>query len=71
MIRPETNYPAGEQELLAVVRALENWRHYLEGAVSLRVVTDHKPNITLHSKLSHLLNRRQVRWLDYLCRDLL
>jgi hypothetical protein len=46
----EKNYHAGEQELLAVVKALEHWRHYLEGAVSLTIVTDHKPNITLDTK---------------------
>jgi len=42
MLPAETRYHAGEQELLAVVRANMHWRHYLEGAVSLRVVTDLK-----------------------------
>jgi hypothetical protein len=64
----ETRYHAGEQELLAVVKALEHWRHYLEGAVSLSVVTDHKPNITLATKPSSQLSRRQVRWLQFMTR---
>jgi ribonuclease HI len=37
----ETRDHAGEQELLAVVKALEHWRHYFKGAVSVSVVTDH------------------------------
>ena len=57
----ETRYHTGEQELLAVVKALQHWRHYLEGAVSLTVVTDHKPNVTLDSKSPTQLSRRQVR----------
>ena len=64
----ERNYHAGEQELLAVVKALEHWRHYLEGAVSLKVVTDHKPNITIDTRAPTQLNRRQVRWQLFLSR---
>jgi len=68
MLPAETRYHAGEQELLAVVRALERWQHYLEGAVPLRVVTDHKPNITLATKPSSQLSRRQVRWMQSMAR---
>jgi hypothetical protein len=64
----KTRYHAGEQELLAVVKALEHWRHYLEGDVSLSVVADHKPNITLATKRSSQLSRRQVRWLQFMTR---
>ena len=42
----ERNYPVGEQELLAVVHALQTWRCYLEG-VKFTVVTDHNPNTYL------------------------
>ena len=42
----EQNYSIGEQELLAVVHALELWRCYLDG-VDFTVVTDHSPNTFL------------------------
>lgn len=39
----ERNYDVGNRELLAVKLALEEWRHWLEGAQQLFVVwTDHK-----------------------------
>lgn len=39
----ERNYDVGNQELLAVKMALEEWRHWLEGAEhSLIVWADHK-----------------------------
>ena len=39
----EHNYPIYDKELLAVVRALEEWRHYLEGVMhQFEVLTDHK-----------------------------
>ena len=64
----ETRYHTGEQELLAVVKALEHWRHYLEGAISLTIVTDHKLNETLDSKSPTQLSRRQVHWQQFLSR---
>ena len=61
----ETRYHTGEQELLAVVKALEHWRHYPEGALFLTIVTDHKPNVSLDSKSPTQLSRRQVRWQQF------
>jgi hypothetical protein len=28
----ERNYPVADKEMLSVIRSLEQWRHYLEGA---------------------------------------
>ena len=64
----ETRYHAGEQELLAVVKALEHFRPYIEGAVHLTVITDHRPNVTLYSRPHSQLSGRQVRWLQFLSR---
>ncbi len=39
----ERNYHVGDRELLAVKLALEEWRHWLEGAqLPFQVLTDHK-----------------------------
>ena len=65
----ELRYPVGEQELLAVITALKQWRCYLEGAKGgVPVVTDHKPNTYLNSKPAVQLSSRQVRWQEFLSR---
>lgn len=64
----ERNYAVGEQELLAVVLALKQWRCYFEGANVMVVVTDHKPNTYLDTKSHEQLTPRQVRWQQFLSR---
>ena len=61
----ERNYTTGEQELLAVKRALHTWRCYLDG-VPFVVVTDHKPLTFLQGVPT--LSRRQARWMEFLSR---
>ena len=57
----ERNYLVGERELLAIKVALEEWRHWLEGAeVPFVVWTDHK-NLK-YLKSAKRLNSRQARW---------
>ena len=54
----------GNRELLAVKVALEEWRHWLEGASQLFIVwTDHK-NLE-YIKKAKRLNSRQARWAIY------
>jgi len=51
--------------MLAVIRCLEAWRHYLEGAkLEFEIWTDHK-NLQ-YFMTSQKLNRRQARWALYL-----
>lgn len=51
----------GNRELLAVKLALEEWRHWLEGAeLPFLVWTDHK-NLAYIRTAKHL-NSRQARW---------
>jgi len=63
----ERNYEIHDKEILAVVRCLEAWRHFLEGAtVKFEIWTDHK-NLEYFMK-AQKLNRRQARWALYLSR---
>ena len=57
----EKNYDIGNKELLAVKVALEEWRHWLEGAEQPFLVwTDHKNLEYLRN--AKRLNSRQARW---------
>jgi len=63
----ERNYKIHNKEMLAVVRCLEVWRHFLEGTVvKFEIWTDHK-NLEYFMKTQNL-NRRQARWALYLSR---
>ena len=63
----ERNYEIHDKEMLAVVRCLEAWKHFLEGAVEkFEIWTDHK-NLEYFMK-AQKLNRRQARWALYLSR---
>ena len=61
----EIKFSVGEQELLAVVDALKEWRCYLEGK-QVDVITDHNPLIWLQTQPN--LSRRQAGWVEYLQR---
>jgi len=63
----ERNYEIHDKEMLAVIRCLEVWRHFLEGAATkFEIWTDHK-NLEYFIKVQKL-NRRQARWALYLSR---
>jgi len=63
----EQNYKIYNKEMLAVIRCLEAWRHYLEGAkLEFEIWTDHK-NLQ-YFMTSQKLNCRQARWALYLSR---
>ncbi|KAK3518663.1 hypothetical protein QTP70_007154 [Hemibagrus guttatus] len=56
----ERNYDVGYQELLAIKAALEEWRHWLEGARHpFQVLTD-------HLRGAKRMNPRQARWAPVL-----
>jgi len=61
----EWNYEIHDKEMLAIIRALEEWRHFLEEAQHLvEIWTDHK-NLE-YFMTAKKLNRRQARWFLYL-----
>ena len=63
MLPAEKNYPVHEQELLAIVCALKEWRHYLHGT-QFKVLTDHRSLQFLQTQ-PHL-SARQTRWVEFL-----
>jgi hypothetical protein len=61
----ELNYEIYDKEMLAIVRAFQEWRHYLQGAKNATTVyTDHK-NLEYFTT-TKVLNRRQARWAELL-----
>lgn len=63
----ERNYDVHDKELLAVVRALEMWRPYLEGNPHcVDIYSDHR-NLEFFMSARDL-NRRQARWSIFLNR---
>jgi len=61
----ECNYDIYDKELMAIIKALEEWRPECEGAeYPLQLITDHKNLELFISK--KLLNRRQARWAQFL-----
>jgi len=57
----ERNYQVYDRELLAIVRALQEWRRYIQGAPHKTLVLSDHRNLTYFRK-PQKLNRRQARW---------
>jgi hypothetical protein len=65
MLDAETRYPIHHKEMLAIVVALKEWRHYLHGAqFKFKVVTDHKSLVHFDSQPK--LSERQARWNEFI-----
>jgi hypothetical protein len=63
----ERNYKIHNKEMLAIIRALQEWRHFVEGtAHPCEIWMDHK-NLE-YFMTAKQLNRRQARWSLYLSR---
>ena len=65
LIPAEQNYGTPDQEMLAIVEAFREWRHYLEAPeAEIEVLTDHR---NLQSFMTtKALSRRQARWAETL-----
>ena len=61
MTPPERNYPIHDKEMLAIIKATECWRHYLEATpYAFEIHMDHN-NLTYFMR-SQNLSKRQARW---------
>jgi len=63
----ERNYEIHNQEMLAIVRCLDKWRHLLEGAQNKFEIWSNHKNLEYFMG-SQKLNRRQARWALFLSR---
>jgi RNase H-like domain found in reverse transcriptase len=65
MIEAEWNYEIYDKEMLTIVRALEDWQHYLEGLPkSFDIISNHQ-NLE-YWRTAQDLTRCQARWSLYL-----
>jgi transposase InsO family protein len=65
----ECNYPIHDKELLAIVRALKEWRPELEGLQAndrFEILSDHRA--LEYFMATKELNSRQARWAEFLSR---
>lgn len=63
----ERNYEIHDKELGAIIKALGDWQHYLEGqGIPVEIWTDHK-NLEYFMKAQNI-TRRQARWALFLSR---
>ena len=61
MTPPKRNYPIHDKEMLAIIKATEAWRHYLEATpYAFEIHMDH--NNLLYFTKSQNLSKRQARW---------
>ena len=61
----EKNYPIYDKELLAIIEALEHWRHLLKGTSKpFTIFSDHR-NL-LYQKKPEKMSQRLVRWALFL-----
>src|SRR5204863_9572831 len=62
---PECNYEIYDKELLAIIKALEEWQPELQGTEQpFKIIMDHKNLQTFMT--TKQLNQRQVRWAEFL-----
>jgi hypothetical protein len=57
------NYPTYDKELYALVRALENWQHYIWPRKFV-IHTDHQ--LLKYLKSQGKLNKQQAKWIEFI-----
>ena len=63
----EMNYTTGDQEMLAIVEAFKEWRHYLESPILPTMVMSDHHNLQ-QFMTTKSLSGRQARWAEVLAR---
>jgi RNase H-like domain found in reverse transcriptase/Reverse transcriptase (RNA-dependent DNA polymerase) len=65
LTKEQRNYDTGDRELLAVIQALKEWRHYIQGSGHTTIVLSDHDNLR-HFKVPETIGRRMARWTLYL-----
>ncbi len=60
----EINYATHDQEMLAVIHALKQWKHYVLNGTLTTIITDHH-SLRFFPTQRHL-TPRQTRWMEFL-----
>ena len=55
----ERNYEVYDRELLAIIQALKEWRHYIQGSPHTTLILSDHMNLTYYRE-ARKLNRRQA-----------
>ncbi|EED14713.1 retrotransposon polyprotein, putative [Talaromyces stipitatus ATCC 10500] len=66
-IAAERNYDVHDRELLVIVEAFKQWRHYLQGVKEETIVKSDHHNLKYFTMTKELTGR-QIRWAEYLSR---
>ena len=61
----DINYDVFDKEMLAIVFALQRWRHFLQGSEFTTIIFSDHQNLS-HFTKKVKLNRRQARWAEIL-----
>ena len=61
----EKQYEIYDRELLGIIRALKEWRHYIQGSGHTTVIFSNHKNLT-YFRTTQKLNDQQARWSLYL-----
>jgi RNase H-like domain found in reverse transcriptase/Reverse transcriptase (RNA-dependent DNA polymerase) len=65
LTKEQRNYDTGDRELLVIVRALKEWRHYIQGSGHTTTVLSDHDNLQ-HFRVPQTIGRRMARWTLYL-----
>jgi RNase H-like domain found in reverse transcriptase/Integrase zinc binding domain/Integrase core domain len=65
LTKEQRNYDTGDRELLGIVRALKEWRHYIQGSGHTTTVLSDHDNLR-HFRVPQTIGRRMARWTLYL-----
>jgi RNase H-like domain found in reverse transcriptase/Integrase zinc binding domain len=65
LMKEQRNYDTGDRELLAIVQALKEWRHYIQGSGHTTIVLSDHDNLR-HFKVPQTIGQRMAQWTLYL-----